>query len=82
MILDIEWLLERLGQAGITAILKVDSERMAESGDAWTISMGGPGLGKGEYIRVDATTLKECLEKGFARLREYPGDWYWLPSTD
>ncbi|WP_438290446.1 hypothetical protein [Streptomyces sp. HUAS TT7] len=76
----IESLLESLGRAGVTSILKVDSERIMKDGNAWTISLGGSALGEFEYIRYDCPTLAECLESTFVRLRKFPGKWEWLPE--
>lgn len=76
--MNIEQLMENLGRSGVTVILKVDDERMAEGGEFWTLVMSGPGLGSEKFIRAESLNLSECLEQGFARLRSLPGDWEWL----
>ncbi|MFF4935090.1 hypothetical protein ACFY2H_40545 [Streptomyces griseofuscus] len=80
--MNIEALLERLGHAGVSTLIKVDELRMKEGGDAWTISMIGPALPEGDFIRIDGPSLQHCFSVGFAQLREYPGDWEWLPQLD
>ncbi|MFJ9917455.1 hypothetical protein [Actinacidiphila glaucinigra] len=76
--IDIEQLMERLGRSGVTVILKVDDERMAEGGEPWTLVMSGPGLGEQGFIRAESASLTDCLEQGFSRLRSRSGDWEWL----
>ncbi|MFH9229763.1 hypothetical protein ACH4NT_37320 [Streptomyces lydicus] len=76
--MDIEQLMDKLGRSGVTVILKVDDERMAEGGEPWTLVMSGPGLGEQGFIRAESSSLNDCLEQGFARLRARPGDWEWL----
>lgn len=77
--MDIETLFEQLGRVGVSTLIKVDELRMKEGGDAWTISMIGPALPDGDFIRIDGPTLQHCLGAGLSQLREYPGDWEWLP---
>ncbi|MFD7972545.1 hypothetical protein [Streptomyces clavifer] len=76
--MDIEQLMDKLGRSGVTVILKVDDERMAEGGEPWTLVMSGPGLGEQGFIRAESCSLNDCLEQGFVRLRARPGDWEWL----
>ncbi|MBA2806746.1 hypothetical protein E0500_004575 [Streptomyces sp. KM273126] len=76
--MDIEQLMEKLGRSGVTVILKVDDERMAEGGEPWTLVMSGPGLGEQGFIRAESSSLSDCLEQGFTRLRARSGDWEWL----
>ncbi|WP_130800256.1 hypothetical protein [Streptomyces otsuchiensis] len=76
--MDLEQLMDKLGRSGVTVILKVDDERMAEGGEPWTLVMSGPGLGEQGFIRAESSNLSDCLEQGFARLRARPGDWEWL----
>ena len=40
--MDLEQLWIRLAEAGITAMLKIDHERLAEHGRSWTILLSGP----------------------------------------
>lgn len=77
-VMDIEQLMDKLGRSGVTVILKVDDERMAEGGEPWTLVMSGPGLGEQGFIRAESSSLNDCLEQGFVRLRARPGDWEWL----
>ncbi|MFD8936240.1 hypothetical protein ACFV0R_13460 [Streptomyces sp. NPDC059578] len=76
--MDIEQLMDKLGRSGVTVILKMDDERMAEGGEPWTLVMSGPGLGEQGFIRAESSSLNDCLEQGFVRLRARPGDWEWL----
>lgn len=77
-VMDIEQLMDKLGRSGVTVILKMDDERMAEGREPWTLVMSGPGLGEQGFIRAESSTLNDCLEQGFTRLRARPGDWEWL----
>ncbi|MCX5535758.1 hypothetical protein OG785_35030 [Streptomyces sp. NBC_00006] len=76
--MDIEPLMEKLGRSGVTVILKVDDERMAEGKEPWTLVMSGPGLGEQGFIRSESSSLSGCLEQGFTRLRARSGNWEWL----
>jgi hypothetical protein len=76
--IDIERFMERLANMGVTMILKVDHERMAGGGKAWTIVMSGPGMGERGSIHTDSRSLEDCLEYGMSELRSRPGDWGWL----
>ncbi|MEG8278625.1 hypothetical protein [Streptomyces sp. AHA2] len=78
--MDIEQLMERLGRSGVSVILKVDDERMAEGGEPWTLVMSGPGLGEQGLIRAESRSLSDCLEQAISRLRSRPGDWEWLAA--
>ena len=75
---DIERLMEQLGLAGVSVILKVDHERMGEGRDPWTIVLSGLGVGERQFIRTDAPSLQDCLAYGLRELRSCPGDWSWL----
>lgn len=76
--MDVEKFMERLGCAGVTVILKIDDERVRESGDPWTLVMSGNGLGGRSFIRAEAASLSDCLGQGIAQLRKCPGNWEWL----
>ncbi|MER6442916.1 hypothetical protein ABT275_42445 [Streptomyces sp. NPDC001185] len=76
--MDIERLMDKLGRSGVTVILKMDDERMSEGEEPWTLVMSGPGLGEQGFIRAESSSLNDCLEQGFARLRSRPGNWDWL----
>ncbi|SOB84483.1 hypothetical protein SAMN06272789_4736 [Streptomyces sp. 1331.2] len=75
---DIELLMDQLGRAGVTVLLKVDHERMQTGHKPWTMVMSGPGLGERELIRTDAPTLQNCLKYCLRELSTCPGDWGWL----
>jgi hypothetical protein len=75
--LDLERLMEGLARAGVTMLLKVDHERMADRTKPWTIVMSGPALGD-DAFRADLPSLVECLDFGLHRLRALHGDWGWL----
>jgi hypothetical protein len=60
--MDIEQLMERLGHSGVTMVLKVDNERMAEGAELWTRVMSGPGSGEQGFIRARSSSLSHCLE--------------------
>ncbi|MBB1157206.1 hypothetical protein H4281_29015 [Amycolatopsis sp. DR6-1] len=70
--------MEKLGRSGITAILKVDDERMAEGGKPWTLVMSGPGLDGQGFIRAEAASLDGCLKQGLTQLRASSGGFEWL----
>ncbi|MFJ5681030.1 hypothetical protein [Streptomyces sp. NPDC093097] len=78
--MDIETLMERLGKTGVTVLLKVDEPATAKDGRTWTVAMIGPALGEGNHIHLENRSLGECLKVAFEQLREYPGDWSWLPK--
>jgi len=77
-LMDIGQIMESLGRSGVTVILKVDDERLAQGGEPWTLVMSGPGLGEQGFIRVESSCLNDCLRQGFAKLRDRSGDWEWL----
>ncbi|MFF4602579.1 hypothetical protein ACFY12_07465 [Streptomyces sp. NPDC001339] len=80
--INIEQLMERLGDSGVTILLKVDHERTAERRKPWTIVMSGPSMGEGEFLHTDCHTLDNCLEYGLGELRAGPGDWKWLDGLN
>jgi hypothetical protein len=75
---DIEQLMERLGRSGVTVLVKIDDERVAEGSEPWTVLLSGKGVGEQGFIRAEATSLDACLAEVFDRLRARPGDWEWL----
>lgn len=75
---DVELLMDQLGRAGVTVLLKVDHERMLTGHKPWTMVMSGPGVGEQGLIRTDAPTLQNCLKYCLRELRKTPGDWGWL----
>lgn len=69
--------MERLGDAGVTVILKVDHERTADRSSPWTVVLSGPGVGASP-LRHDDETLDQCLRAVLKRLRATGGEWEWL----
>jgi hypothetical protein len=80
--MDVERFMDALGRSGVTVILKVDDVRMVEGGEPWTLVMSGSGLGDQQFIRIESSSLDDCLEQGFARLRARSGDWEWLAGIE
>ncbi|MFI1578064.1 hypothetical protein [Embleya sp. NPDC020630] len=76
--IDIEGIMMRMGREGVTMLLKMDDERLADDAEPWTVVLSGPALGEQGFIRAEATTLGACLDQAFTRLRSRPGDWDWL----
>ena len=76
--MNIERIMEGLGEQGITVILKVDHERLAEHGAPWTLVLSGPAMTTGGFIRAESTSVADVLRQCVHRLAEYPGDWAWL----
>lgn len=74
----IEQLMQRLAQAGATAIIKIDHERFAEQGELWTIVISGPVLGDDGFVRAEEVTLSECLKVGLSRLQDRGAQWHWV----
>ncbi|SOD84403.1 hypothetical protein [Streptomyces sp. Ag109_G2-15] len=79
--MNISQLMESLGRSGVTVILKVDDERMADGGEPWTVVMSGKVLGDQGFIRAESSSLDDCLEQAVSRLRSRPGDWGWLEEV-
>jgi hypothetical protein len=77
---NIEGVLQALGRRGITVILKIDHERVSDESDPWTVVMSGPGVGEGDFIRIDAASMAECVNQAIDHLCEKPGDWRWVTS--
>ncbi|WP_213457197.1 hypothetical protein [Rhizomonospora bruguierae] len=75
---EIEQLMRRLAEAGATAILKVDHERLAQGGEYWTFIVSGGTLGEGGLVRAEEATLAECLRIGLSRLASYGPQWHWV----
>ncbi|MFD9964024.1 hypothetical protein [Amycolatopsis sp. NPDC058986] len=75
--MDIETLMTRLAEAGVTALIKVDDERMAEGGEAWTVVLSGAVMGEQGGIRAEAASLSDCVRIALQRLSDRPGDWSW-----
>lgn len=64
--------MEALAREGLTVLLKVDHERMAESSRPWTMVVTGPRLGDG-FLRVDAPTMDEAIERCLRPVRGTAG---------
>jgi hypothetical protein len=77
-VVDLEHLMQHMGRAGVTMILKVDHERTKTGMNPWTLVLSGPGLGERGLIRTDSPALEFCLEYCLNELRTCPGDWAWL----
>lgn len=77
-VMGIEQLMGKLGRSGVTVILKVDDERMAEGGEPLTLVMSGPGPGGQGFVRAESSSLTDCPEQGFMRLRARSGGWEWM----
>lgn len=76
--MDIELIMEALGEAGVTTVIKCDHERSVLGGKPWTLVMSGLALGSSGPIHTDSRSLQDCLEFGFRELRKRPGNWDWL----
>jgi hypothetical protein len=76
MVTVVERLMRRLGEAGLTAIVKIDHERLAEEGKPWTVVFSGPVLGDEGFVRAE----EECLNVGLLRLRERGMEWRWVSA--
>ncbi|MFB7724514.1 hypothetical protein [Nocardia sp. NPDC056100] len=75
---DLEILMERLAEAGVSMLLRVDVERYNENTPHWTLAFGGPALDSDTAFRVDARTLGQCVSRGLRRLRDQHESWDWL----
>lgn len=76
--MDVEQLMDRVGDQGATIILKVDGERSAGDAGRWTFVVSGGSLIDAGPIRVDMPSLHECLSRGLALLRMRGEEWQWL----
>ncbi len=76
--MDIETLMTRLAQAGVTTLIKADDERVGAGGEPWTVVLSGPALGDGGGIRSESADLRSGLEEALDRLAARPGDRSWL----
>lgn len=71
-------MMRRLAESGVTAILKTDHERFAESGNGWTLVISGARLGEIGFVRAEAPTLAECLRAVLPRLAGVDEEWQWV----
>ncbi|WP_432893184.1 hypothetical protein ACQPYH_19420 [Kribbella sp. CA-245084] len=75
---DVEELWTRLAAGGVSAMVKIDHERFAEGGRAWTLLLSGPPLGEG-FVRAEESSLERCLKVGLERLmKRADGEWGWV----
>jgi hypothetical protein len=61
-------ILEWLGEQGVSAMLRVDAERLAEGHPAWTFAASGGPLSIG--MRADGSSAEMCVSRAVAKLRE------------
>ncbi|WP_217709681.1 hypothetical protein [Amycolatopsis sp. Hca4] len=76
--MNIETLMTKLAQAGITTVIKADDERWAEGTRAWTVILSGAALGDQGAIRTESSDLPSGLRNVLGRLAARPGNWSWL----
>lgn len=80
--MNLEQLMERVGDLGATIIIKMDGERGVEDAGRWTFVVSGGPLADRGPIRVDAPSLGECLTQGLALLRIRGEEWQWFDNVD
>lgn len=61
-------ILEWLGEQGVSAVIRMDAERLADNASAWTFAASGGPLAQG--MRADGRTVQQCMSVALARLRE------------
>ncbi|MET7683823.1 hypothetical protein [Streptomyces sp. NPDC005423] len=61
-------ILEWLGEQGVSAMIRVDAERMCDGQPAWTFAASGGPL-EGE-MRADGASSAECMGRALFGLRE------------
>jgi hypothetical protein len=75
--MNLEQVMERIGDQGVTVIIKLDGER-DKDGLRWTFVASGGSLASYGPIRVDASTMGNCLSRGFFLMSERGPEWNWL----
>lgn len=75
---DLGEFMQDVGRAGVTMMIKVDSERLESRGKHWTVLLSGLELGGGTIVRWDFGTLEECVRAVIDKLHELHSDWEWL----
>lgn len=60
-------ILEWLAEQGVSAMIRVDPERLAEGLPPWTFAAGGGPLRQG--MRTDGASADECLSRALSGLR-------------
>ena len=76
--MDISSIMIRLGESGVTVILKVDHERSVPGGRPWTAVLSGPGVAGDGFIRTDSSSMEDCILFVLGELKSSPGEWEWL----
>ncbi|OXM64281.1 MULTISPECIES: hypothetical protein [Amycolatopsis] len=77
--MEIEPVMKELGRRGLTVLLKLDHERLADGGRPWMVLASGPALGDGRFVRTDSASIEAGFAEIFRQLRESEGAWDWLP---
>ena len=70
MPVDVVAVMEALAGQGVTVLVKVDAERMAERRKPWTFVASGAPLREDVLVRTDAASMEQCLAACLPRLRE------------
>ncbi|MEV5700735.1 MULTISPECIES: hypothetical protein [Streptomyces violaceoruber group] len=68
--MDVVAVMEALAGQGVTVLVKVDAERMAERRKPWTFVASGAPLREDVLVRTDAVSMEQCLAACLPRLRE------------
>ncbi|MFC9024516.1 hypothetical protein ACFT78_18945 [Streptomyces anthocyanicus] len=68
--MDVVAVREALAGQGVTVLVKVDAERMAERRKPWTFVASGAPLREDVLVRTDAVSMEQCLAACLPRLRE------------
>ena len=61
-------ILEWLGEQGVSAMIRMDAERLSDNAPPWTFAASGGPLEHG--LRADGKTVQQCMSVALARLRE------------
>jgi hypothetical protein len=80
--MDIEDLMRRLAEAGVTVLLKADHERLAEGGRCWTMVISGGRLTGNGFVRAEEATAEQCVQAALQRLAAEGPDWAWVATLD
>ncbi|MFI0898503.1 hypothetical protein [Streptomyces sp. NPDC020983] len=68
--MDVARIMESLAEQGVTALFKVDAERMRDATKPWTfVASDGP-FRDDLLVRTDAVSAEACLKICLPRLRE------------
>ncbi|MGX1367114.1 hypothetical protein RKD19_002473 [Streptomyces canus] len=66
--MDMFELMEWLAERGVTAVFKVDGDRMVERRAAWMVIVSGGALGEDSFFRADMNRPDACLDALLAHL--------------